>query len=103
LNKRIKSSISVGAQDVFYEEQGAYTGQISPIMLRDMGIKYIIIGHSERRMRGETDEDIAKKVQVSLENDIYAILCVYLQIYMSTSTYMHIFWPSPLYGVHISS
>ncbi len=70
-------NISVGAQNMYYEESGAYTGEISPAMLGDMGIECVIIGHSERRTYfGETDEDCAKKVAAAHAHNIRPILCV---------------------------
>ncbi len=68
--------IALGAQDVFYEQKGAYTGEISPLMLVDSGVTYAIVGHSERRALGETDEIINKKVAVLLKAKITPILCV---------------------------
>ena len=70
-------NISVGAQNMHYEESGAYTGEISPAMLEDMGIECVIIGHSERRAYfGETDEACAKKVAAAHRHGIRPILCV---------------------------
>lgn len=67
----------IAAQNMFYEEQGAYTGEISPVMLRDVGCDYVIIGHSERREYfGETDETVNKKVHTALKFDIKPIVCV---------------------------
>lgn len=66
----------VAAQNCFYEDLGAYTGEISPLMLRNIGINYVILGHSERRKLGETNEMIAKKVQAALKNNLIPILCV---------------------------
>ena len=69
--------IDLGAQDVFYEDQGAYTGAISPIMLRDVGCTYTIVGHSERRqVFGEGDELINKKLHAALGHGLRVILCV---------------------------
>lgn len=66
-----------GAQDVFWEERGVYTGEISPLMLKEMGVKYVIIGHSERRKYlGETDEMIDKKIKAVLEVGLKPILCI---------------------------
>ena len=71
------SSIKLGAQDCFYEKKGAYTGEISPLMLKDLGVKYVIIGHSERRKYfGETDEIINKKMKAALKVGFKPILCV---------------------------
>lgn len=67
----------LGAQDVFWEERGAYTGEISPMILKTLGVRYVIIGHSERRRwLGETDEMINKKVRASLSGGLQVILCV---------------------------
>ncbi len=66
-----------GAQDCFWEEKGAYTGEVSPKMLKDLGCKYIIIGHSERRKYlNETDEMVNKKIKAVLEAGLKPILCV---------------------------
>ena len=71
------SRIAVGAQNLYYEEKGAYTGEISAAMLRDLGVKYVIIGHSERRaLFGETDESVNKKVHAALEAGLNPIICV---------------------------
>ncbi|MFN4227453.1 MAG: triose-phosphate isomerase [Candidatus Ratteibacteria bacterium] len=71
------SSIKLGAQNVYFENEGAYTGEISPLMLKDIGVEYVICGHSERRnIFGETDKIINKKVKKIVENDMKAILCV---------------------------
>lgn len=68
---------ALGAQDVFWEKEGSYTGEISPTMLKDIGVEYAIVGHSERRMYGrETDEDIAKKVQALLRSNLRPVLCI---------------------------
>ena len=69
--------VSVGAQNVFYEKSGAYTGEVSADMLKDLGVKYVIVGHSERRqMFGETDLSVTKKVIAALEADLHPIICV---------------------------
>ena len=71
------SRIIIGAQNVYFETKGAYTGEISPFMLKDIGCERVIIGHSERRhILKETDEMINKKVKVSLEAELFPILCV---------------------------
>lgn len=67
----------LGAQNVFYEEKGAFTGEVSPAMLKDLGVEYVIIGHSERRKYfGETDEIINKKIKKSLELGLKVIFCI---------------------------
>lgn len=70
------SNIEIGAENMYYEESGAYTGEIAPSMLTDIGVKYVIIGHSERREYFvETDEMVNKKVLKALEHGITPILC----------------------------
>jgi triosephosphate isomerase len=69
--------LSLGAQDVFYEAQGAYTGAISPTMLRDVGCTYAIVGHSERRqIFGENDALINRKLRAALSHGLRPIMCV---------------------------
>jgi triosephosphate isomerase (TIM) len=69
--------IRLGAQNFYFEKSGAYTGEISAAMLRDLFVKYVIIGHSERRqIFGETDSLINKKVLAALANELKPILCV---------------------------
>ena len=69
--------VSIGAENLFYEPAGAYTGEVSAAMLKDLGVKYVIIGHSERRQYfGETDFTVNKKVQAALEVGLHPIICV---------------------------
>lgn len=71
------SVIELGAQDVSAHESGAYTGEISPAMLKEFGLRYVIVGHSERRQyHGETDELVAAKAQRALSAGITPIVCV---------------------------
>jgi triosephosphate isomerase len=71
------STIELAAQDVFWEASGAYTGEISPIMLKDVGCRHVIIGHSERRQYfGETNESVQKKIKASLAMGLHPIICV---------------------------
>ena len=70
------SNIQIGAENMYYEESGAYTGEIAPNMLTDVGVKYVIIGHSERREYfAETDETVNKKVRKAFEHGITPIIC----------------------------
>ena len=70
------TNIGIGAQNMFYEEKGAYTGEVSGEMLKDLGVKYVIIGHSERRQYfAETDEDVNKKVIKALKLGLTPIMC----------------------------
>jgi triosephosphate isomerase (TIM) len=73
----VLSGLTLGAQNCFWEEKGTYTGDISPAMLKDLGVKYVIVGHSERRKNfGETDEQINKKLKAVLEIGLTPILCI---------------------------
>lgn len=67
---------NLGAQDCFWQDRGAYTGQVSPIQLKNMKVKYCIIGHSEKRATGETDAQINFKLHSLLEHKITPILCI---------------------------
>ena len=70
------TNIAIGAQNMFYKESGAYTGEISPSMLTEIGVKYVVIGHSERREYfAETDETVNKKVKKAIEHGITPIMC----------------------------
>jgi len=71
------TGIGLGAQDVFWEEKGPYTGEISPAMLVDAGCEWVIIGHSERRnILHETDEMVRKKINAALAEGLKVIVCV---------------------------
>jgi triosephosphate isomerase len=71
------TKIKIGAQNMHFEDKGAYTGEVSPVMLKNIGIEYVIIGHSERRQYfSETDEIVNKKLKSALKYDIIPILCV---------------------------
>lgn len=72
-----RTSVKWGAQDVYPSPKGAFTGEISPSMLKDLGCTYVICGHSERRqILGESDEFVARKVQAVLKEGLTPILCV---------------------------
>jgi len=71
------SDVALGAQNMHWKDQGAFTGEISPTMLTDLGVNYVIIGHSERRhLFGETDEMINHKMQSALKHELRPILCI---------------------------
>lgn len=70
------TNIEIGAENMYFEESGAFTGEISPAMLTDVGVKYVIIGHSERREYfAETDETVNKKVKKAFEHGLTPIIC----------------------------
>jgi len=71
------SAVDLGAQDVYFEASGAFTGEVSVDMLKDVGCSHVILGHSERRhVMGESDELINKKVRVSIKGGLKVVLCV---------------------------
>ncbi|MDU1411238.1 MAG: triose-phosphate isomerase [Clostridium sp.] len=71
------TNIMVGAQNMHFEDKGAYTGEVSPKMLKELGVKFVIIGHSERRQYfNETDETVNKKLRAAFNHKITPILCV---------------------------
>lgn len=74
---KTKKTVYFGAQDCFWEERGAFTGEISPLMLKNLGCNYVILGHSERRKyMKETDEIILKKIKKSLKVGLRPIFCI---------------------------
>lgn len=76
LRKLAANNIVLGAQNAWHESEGAYTGEVSPSQIASLGISFVIIGHSERRALGETDELINKKIIAAIESGLMAILCV---------------------------
>ncbi len=77
VKETVAQGVHVGVQNMFYEDKGAYTGEISAYMLNSSGIEYVLIGHSERRKYfGETDEDVNRKLRKALEYGLKAIVCV---------------------------
>ena len=72
-----ETGIGLGAQDVYWQNEGAFTGEVSPLMLKDAGCQYVIIGHSERRQFfSETNETVNKKIKAALEAGLAPIVCV---------------------------
>ena len=77
LIKRQGENLRIGAQNVFYEDEGAYTGELSGRLLKSYNVDYVVIGHSERRnIFNETDEMVNKKIKAALRNDLLPIVCV---------------------------
>lgn len=77
IDELIDHDIAVGAQNVFWMDSGAYTGEVSAPMLKSMGVKYVILGHSERRQFfGETNETVAKRIRAVLNHGLIPIVCV---------------------------
>lgn len=77
LVKRQGENLRIGAQNMHFEEQGAFTGEIAPQMLTSLGVEYVVIGHSERRaMFNETDESVNKKLHAAFAHNLTPILCV---------------------------
>lgn len=71
------SFIALAAQNLFWEEKGAFTGEISPLMLKEVGCQYVIVGHSERRQYfGETDETVNRKIRSAIRSDLKVIFCI---------------------------
>lgn len=77
LKEKLNKKISIGSQNIHWQENGAFTGEISPLMLKELDVKYAIIGHSERReMFGETDETVNKRIHSAFKHGITPIVCV---------------------------
>lgn len=76
-NEKNGSIIKIGAQNMHWEEKGAFTGEISPLMLKELGVTHVILGHSERRhIFGETDEVIIRKIDSAIRHEIKPVICV---------------------------
>ncbi len=84
------SKIFWGAQDAHFEEDGQYTSDISIPMIKDIGARFVIIGHSEVRAKGDTDESISKKVFKALQEDLHVLLCVGEKVHDAQATYLNV-------------
>ncbi|MEK7574889.1 MAG: triose-phosphate isomerase [Patescibacteria group bacterium] len=80
--------LSIGAQDVFFENSGAFTGETGPIMLKNAGTEFVIVGHSERRALGDTDYIVSKKVLTAIKAGFSVILCIGEKERDSNATYL---------------
>jgi triosephosphate isomerase len=74
--KILPKNVSMGAQSVSRDIEGAHTGEVSAKMLKDLGVEYVILGHSEERSRGETSEVISKKITTTLESGLRPVVCI---------------------------
>ena len=78
------TKVGLGAQDLYHQDKGAFTGEVGGAMLKELGCKYVEIGHAERRkLFGETDHDVAEKLAAALRNDLIPVLCVGEQNHVS--------------------
>ncbi len=82
------SKVFLGAQNIFYEEKGSYTGEVSALQLINSGVEYVIIGHSERRKLGEKEEDVAKKVLKAVAAGLTPIICIGEEVHDAEGTYL---------------
>lgn len=74
---QLSPNIKLGAQDLFWKDRGAYTGAVSGLQLSDVGVNYVIVGHSERRVLfRETDQEVNRKIQACLKNNLVPVICV---------------------------
>ena len=71
------SNVRLGAQNLFWEDEGAFTGEVAPVMLTSLGVRFVIIGHSERRQYfGETDQTVRRRIGAALRNGMVPVLCI---------------------------
>lgn len=85
---QVKKNVVLGAQDIFYEQEGAFTGSISASMVKNFAVEYVIIGHSERRKAGDTDEIINHKLLAALREGLKVILCVGEAVHDEAGAYL---------------
>lgn len=90
VSAKSKLPVGIGAQNTSSETQGSFTGEISPSMLKDLGVSHVIVGHSERRASGETDEMISKKVVAVLDAGMHPIVCVGESVHDAQGLYLDI-------------
>lgn len=90
LSKIKTSKVKLGAQNAFYEKSGAYTGEVSFEMLENMKVKYVIVGHSERRAMGETNTEINKKIKSVLSAGMTPVLCIGEKVRDETHEYLNV-------------
>ncbi|MFD1848978.1 triose-phosphate isomerase [Oceanobacillus bengalensis] len=77
VEKTASSNVKVAAQNMHFEDNGAFTGEVSPVMLKDLGVTHVVLGHSERReLFAETDETVNKKAHAAFNHDLTPIVCV---------------------------
>ncbi len=77
VGKKITNSpFKLGAQDIFYHNVGSYTGEVSPVEVKELGCEYVLVGHSERRKLGDNDDIVNRKVQAAFKNGLIPIICV---------------------------
>lgn len=72
----LNNSYDVGIQNIYFENDGSYTGEISPLQAKSIGVKFAIVGHSDRRLMGEDDQIINKKIHKALTNNLKVIFCI---------------------------
>lgn len=72
----LNNSYDVGIQNIYFENNGSYTGEVSPLQAKSMGVKFAIVGHSDRRLMGEDDQTINKKIHKALTNNLKVIFCI---------------------------
>ena len=88
VSSRDPHTLKIGAQSVSYEEGGPHTGEVSAAMLKDLGVQYVIVGHSEERKAGDTDAQVARRVNAILAAGMNAVLCVGEQVRDESGAYL---------------